>query len=69
MKKETYSPAWAPHVVAEIGEVEEFDGGAPGQRVECACSKCGAKWKSICMRGQPRATALTFAREHAHSTW
>lgn len=63
-----WSPRFAPHVEGRYSErVLDEDGLPEPQRVECTCTKCGAKWQTDCSSGQVRGHIAKFGVVHAHS--
>jgi len=68
MSEESWSPAWAPHVVGIY--TREFDSeGKPEPtivRMTCTFPGCGATHQHKCESGAPRQWIQWFAQNHLH---
>lgn len=66
--EEPWSPHWAPHVSGRYTK-RVWDKDAKmheEQRIEMACSKCGATWKTTCASGHVRDHIVKFGHAHLH---
>lgn len=64
----SWSPPFATHVRGEY-ERRTFDQetGMPNpQEIRMECTKCGAKWKTMCASGQTRRHIMSFGTVHLH---